>query len=534
MRVRAVTLALLAAAAAACTTAPPAARRSPAPIPEPASAPARSPRDQTREAIDGWLESAQDAVATGAVADFHDCESAVLQALPSCDCQVDQDPRCGEYVGHVLDELDRMAEQLQPASGELEPPPEPQPVPAERVAQEQAKAETETFDLPVVVNPEVTSLIEFYTGPYRDRFETALERASHLLPFIRAELRKAKAPEDLAYLPLVESAFNPVARSRARAQGLWQFMAGTARLYHLRCDGLVDERNDPYLATPAAISMLSELKATFGSWELALAAYNSGPGRVERALRRAHGETDFWTLRRYLPRQTRNYGPALWAALVVAKNPSAYGFPKLEEHVDCQARLEVSGALDIEVLAEKASLDADALAELNPALLRRITPSTGSYRLAIPCGSEQVVAAALAAIPPDQRVRRLFHVVRRGDTLAAIARRYGTTAETIASANRIRNVRALHIGQTLEIPRYPAVSRRTARPVRVAQAEPPPRHKRAGDPPKSGAPPERYVVRHGDTLYSIAHRFRTSVELLQRRNGLDGTRIQPGDVLLMP
>jgi membrane-bound lytic murein transglycosylase D len=248
---------------------------------------------------------------------------------------------------------------------------------------------------------------------------------------------------------------------------------------------------------------------------------------VQRALRRAKGATDFWSVRRHLPRETRNYVPGLWALLVVAKNPTAYGLPAVREVTECRATVPVDGALDLEVLAERSDLDREALAALNPALLRGITPAKGTYDLAVPCGTEQKTALALASIPPDQRVRKIFHTVRRGDTLGAIARRYGSSVNTIAGANNIRNPRALRIGQTLVIPRYP--SSRRAAPVRSATA--------ANALPSGGerqAAPDRYVVRRGDTLYDIARRYGVPLDELKRRNGLSGSLIKPGDVLMMP
>jgi len=475
-----------------------------------------------RAEVDALLTAAQDAVVRGELEEFHDCEAAIFEALWRCPEVAGQPNECPSYLDDALDELTRLAEQVEDGDVGEEPPPEPQPVPEERVAEVQKKARAAHFDLPVVINQEVTSLIDFYTGRYRERFIAALQRGGPYLPFIREELRKANLPEDLAYLPLVESAFNTRARSRARAQGMWQFMAGTAKLYGLRCDGLVDERNDPYLATQAAVRHLSDLFGTFDSWELALAAYNSGAGKVQRAVQRAKGNRDFWTLRRYLRRETRNYVPALWAIVVATKNPGAYGLPPIEENPVCIARVPVEGALDLDVLAERGRLDAEELAEINPALTRRLTSARGSYQLAVPCGREQQVADVIASIPPNERVRRFLHVVQAGDTPGAIARRYGSTVEAILAANGIRNPRALRIGQTLVVPRGPA-----ERPARAGARSGPAGEKVAA------AMPNRYVVRSGDTLYSIARRFGTSTEEIQRRNGLQDTTIRPGDVLLL-
>jgi len=484
--------------------------------------------DHAREEIDALLEMAQAGIDTAAPREAEACEIAALTALGRWASRLADNPEFIEYAGAVIDELGLLEAQRQPVTPGLEPPPEPQPVAAERVAEALAAAQGGRFDLPVVVHPEVASLIDYYTGPRREWLTAALERAGRWLPMIRAELAEAGLPLDLAWLPLVESAFHTHARSRARAQGMWQFMAGTARLYDLHVDGVVDERNDPYLATPAAVAHLGDLHATFGDWELALAAYNSGAGRVQRALKRAKGATDFWSVRRHLPRETRNYVPGLWALLVVAKNPTAYGLPVVEETTECRATVPVDGALDLEVLAERSDVDRERLGELNPALLRGITPMKGRYDLAVPCGTEQQVAAALASIPPDQRVRKVFHTVRRGDTLGAIARRYGTTVNTISAANNIRNPRTLRVGQTLVIPRYPTSGR--AAPVRSASATPA-QARTAGE---RQAAPDRYVVRRGDTLYDIARRYGVSVDELKRRNGLSGSLIKPGDVLLMP
>jgi membrane-bound lytic murein transglycosylase D len=497
--------------------------------------PVQAPPESSRETFDALLEAAQDAAAAGDAAEFQACESELARRLLDRRNPTSHDPGFEEFAIGLLDDLSRLAEQLEPMAGEFEGPPEPAPVAEERVAEAQARAHGERFDLPVVVNAEVASLIDFYAGPYRERLIAALERAETMLPFIREELRQAGLPGDLAFLPMVESAFNPRARSRARAQGLWQFVAGTGRLYGLRADGVVDERNDPFLSTKAAVAHLSDLHAMFGSWELALAAYNSGPGRVQTALRRGKGTTDFWQLRRYLPRETRNYVPALWAVLVIVKDAAAYGLPAIEERPVCLARVPVQGGLDLDVLGERGTISADRLADLNPALLYRLTPMKGTYQLAVPCGTEAEVAAAIEAIPPDQRVRRVFHVIRKGDTLGSIARRYGSTVDTIQTANGIRNPRALRIGQTLVIPRYPSGSRRPA-PEAQRAAQRSTRRPASAKAAESagGSSSERYVVRSGDTLYDIARRHGVTVTALKRHNGLDSNRIHPGDVLLMP
>lgn len=514
---------LVAAIVVACRTgAPPqattAAPRAAAGVPA-AALLATTPPDP-RDEVETLLTAAQDAVIQGDVSGFHDCESEVFRILDRAPELAIAAGDCPTYRDDVLDELARLDGLLDDDDeGTEEPPPEPQPVALEHVAELREKASLAKYDLPVLVNSEVTSLIDFYTGRYRERFIATLERASRYLPFIRAELKQAGLPQDLAWLPVVESAFNPRARSRAKAQGLWQFIAGTARLYSLRVDSLVDERNDPFLATHAAVRYLSDLHGMFGSWELALAAYNCGGGNIQRALRRSKGNADFWVLRRYLRRETRNYVPALWAVVVVSKDPATYSLPQFEDKPLCLARVPVEGALDIEVLAERASLDSDELANLNPALTLRLTPGDARYQLAVPCGREAHVADVLASIPESERVRRFLHVVKKGDTPGAIARKYGSTPDAILAANGIKNARSLRIGQTLIVPRGPVPPSIPRNPAAALKG--------------ASSAPEKYVVRPGDTLSRIARRFGTSPEELQKRNHLTDTTIRPGDVLLL-
>jgi membrane-bound lytic murein transglycosylase D len=499
--------------------------------------------ETARAQVDLLLESAHEA-ATGNQPDAaRSCESAVYVALSHCLQAAADDPLIATYVARVLDDLAVISEIAESGvDGDLladtadleEAPPDPLPVSPDQLVAEREKAREASFDLPVVVNAEVASLIEFYSGSYRARFAAAMERAGRYLPYIREELRRARLPLDLAYLPFVESAFNPRARSRARAQGLWQFMAGTARLYGVHCDRLLDERNDPYLATRAAVAHLADLHAMFGDWELALAAYNSGPGRVQQALRRARGTTDdFWMLRRYLPRETRNYVPALWAVLVIAKNPAAYGFAPIVERAECLGRVKVAGALDLQVLAEHATIDVELLADINPALIHGMTPMGGSYQLAVPCGQEQRFATVIAAIPHDRRVRSFTHVVAPGDTLSAIARRYSSSIETVAAANGVRNPRSLRVGQTLVIPRQTGAAQNPTQATGRRSAGAAHLGKQAtavsGRPATQRA--ERYRVQHGDSLYAIARRFGLSVERLKGINGLTSNVIKPGQWL---
>jgi membrane-bound lytic murein transglycosylase D len=485
-----------------------------------------------REDVDPLLEKARAAVADGDEEEYRDCEVAVAEVMAQHRDLYGMSPEFTAYVSEVFAELTSLDQDL--ADGDENAtalPSELAPVPQERVAEMQERASQLRFDLPVVVNQEVASLVDYYIGRGREWFIRASERGARYLPTIREELQRAGLPLDLAYLPMVESGFNARARSRARAQGLWQFVAGTGRLYDLHSDGLVDERNDPEKATRAAVRHLADLHGMFGDWELALAAYNSGAGRVLHAQKRAKGAKDFWSIRRALPKETRNYVPGLWAALVVAKNPTLYGLPVFEDCVPCSGRIPIDGALDLQVLAERAQLDIAVLADLNPALAHSITPR-GSYQLAVPCGEEQRLSAIVAGIPESERIKRFLHVVRKGDTPSSIARLYGSSVDAIMAANGLKSPRSLRIGQTLTVPRTPtrqgerthtATKPPTKAPAVSAQAAP------TATPARQKG--KRYVVRQGDTLSSIARRFGTSATELQRLNSISDSRINPGDVL---
>ncbi len=371
------------------------------------------------------------------------------------------------------------------------------------------------FDFPVVVNQEVVKLLDYYQSRGRKVTEEAIQRSGRYLPLIKAIFREEGLPQDLAYMAHAESLFKPKAYSRARARGIWQFMAGTARLYDLTVNYWLDERLDVVKATRSAARHLKDLKAEFGDWYLALAAYNSGPGRVARVLKR-HGELDYWSMasRRLLPRETRNYVPSIIASIFIYRNPERYGFNVTPDPPLEYEEVPVSDQVDLGVMAELMGVEAGVLEELNPALVRRVTPGNTTYAVKVPPGKGATLVARLADLPPSQRLRFQTHLVRRGETLSAIARRYGVSVDAVAAANNLRNIHRLSLGQELLIPVSGVSPRQTAS---------------AAGSQRGAAAPDRHVVRPGDSLYKIARTYGLRLVDLFRWNNLrPGALIHPG------
>jgi membrane-bound lytic murein transglycosylase D len=384
-------------------------------------------------------------------------------------------------------------------------------------AQAAAAVEAEKPDLPIELNEAVLSSIDLYQGRLRDWFEAALSRGQRHLPHIREVFAREGIPQDLAYVALVESAFKPTAYSRARARGVWQFIAATGRRYGLHQDWWVDERGDTEKATEAAARYLKQLHEMFGDWNLALAGYNAGEMKVVRAIRK-YKTSDFWQLRktRGFRRETKNYVPLIHAAIVIAKSPERYGFTVTPEPTPVFERVAIDGAYDLRVVAECAGEPVETLRSLNPELRRLATPAGRTFQLRVPDGRAAAVGECLAKLPSEKRVSFRSHVVRRGQTLGGIARANGVAARDIAEANGLAPRRRLRPGTELIIP-IPARSRVAA--VRHTSGEP------------TDAGRVRYRIRPGDTLSSIAARYNTTVSDLRAWNRLRGNAIAAGRFL---
>lgn len=367
------------------------------------------------------------------------------------------------------------------------------------------------FDFPVVVNRQVLQFLDYFQSQGRERTQEAMRRAGPYLPHFRRIFAEEAVPVDLVYMAHVESLFKPNAYSRARARGIWQFMAGTARLYGLQVNWWLDERLDFFKATRAAARHLRDLHEEFGDWYIALAAYNVGPGRIYRIFRR-HGRLDYWTMarRRMLPRETRNYVPSVLAAMIIYRHPERYGFEPPEETPLSSEEVSVPFQVDLQVVADLLGVSKGRLQELNPELVRGITPfGESDYRLRVPAGMGEKAAQALAELPPEKRLRWAHHRVRKGETLSHIAARYGVSVRAIAETNRLRSIHRLRIGQDLIIPLSDW---------------------RAGLPAPETA--DVHIVQRGESLYRIARRYGVRVEDLRVWNGLeDRDLIYPGQEL---
>lgn len=378
------------------------------------------------------------------------------------------------------------------------------------------------YDIPIVVNDDVRKWVAYFTGSGRKYYTRWLTRSTRWRPLMYAELEAREMPRDLVYLSMVESGYNAKAYSHAGAAGLWQFIESTGRLYDLRVDWWIDERRDPIASTDASLRHLTDLYTMFdGDWELAWAAYNTGPGRVRRARIRTSKDT-FWELSagNHLPSETRNYVPKIMAAAIIGHNLERYGFTDIAYEPAYEVdSIEVEGSVDLKVLARCAGLSLAEFQDLNPALRRWATPAS-TVRVHVPRGGGEAFTARLAEVPKSERVSFQRHTVRRGETLSKIAARYGVSVSTLVSTNRLRNADRIYVGMVLVIPRAGVT------PTQVADRSP-----TRATPARQRA--TTHTVRAGDTLSEIASRYGVSQSNLRSWNSLSGSTIYVGQRLAL-
>lgn len=355
--------------------------------------------------------------------------------------------------------------------------------------------------IPIPQHRTIDSAVRLFSVDMKESIQASLIRSGRYKALIDRALEEEKLPRGLAYLPVIESAYLPTLTSRAGAFGIWQFMPETAREYGLRVDWWVDERADPERSTRAAAEYLKDLHRMFGDWSLALAAYNCGPNRVRRKLAE-HGATTFWELLEAaaLPRETRGYVPTFYATLLIASDPATYGF-QLGETVEHDYRqVAVRGPVSLTYIAEAIGVGEELLRELNPALRRGVVPP-GRAMVSVPAEAAETLAARADSLPEEDAYMKFCSFrLRKGDTVARLARAIGTKPETILAMNNLDANDRVGAGDTLYLPVR-------AREIGALLAH----------SDRSGY---FHTVKKGDTLYSIARANGLTVAELRELNDL--------------
>jgi len=438
---------------------------------------------------------------------------------------VKSDERLQQEFDKITDEINKLEmAAFKAGDGFTEQPTEPAPIdeanqvtfPVDPNLKAQAEAELKNTqsDLPLMINDYVAGYINYFSSRGRGVFERALVRSGRYREMIQRIFKEQGVPQDLIYLAQAESGFHPLALSRARARGMWQFMSSRGVGYGLRRSWWVDDRQDPEKSTRAAARHLKDLYSQFGDWYLAMAAYNSGPGNVQQAVRRT-GFADFWELykRDVLPKETKNYVPIILAMTIMSKNPGQYGLdsvrPDPAEEYDA---VRVNYPVDLRLVAECIDAPVEEVVELNPSLLRRTTPKDQSFDLHLPPGSAEKYRAAIALIPVDKRVAWRYHKVQPGDTLVGIAKKYHTTEQAIFQANSLKDNDL-------------AGQERVVIPVSLAEAD--------ATRIRYSKYASRYKVHTGDTVLTIAEDFGVPPERIRRWNRLKGNGLRRGRLLII-
>ncbi|TET71907.1 MAG: LysM peptidoglycan-binding domain-containing protein [Candidatus Aminicenantes bacterium] len=374
--------------------------------------------------------------------------------------------------------------------------------------------------IPLVENEHVENQIKLFQNAERKFFEQSYKRSGLYMQMILEELRKAGLPEELSWVPLIESGFQVRAYSRARALGPWQFISSTGYRYGLKRDRWIDERMDPIKSTKAALKYLNDLHSHFGDWTTALAAYNCGEYKVKKVIRnqRFNYLDNFWDLYLMLPRETASFVPRFIATLLIVNDPEKYGFnlPTPDTPLEF-VRLPMNSPIRLSSLSKAMGLKENVLSSLNPELRHGATPGY-EYVLRVPLGFAEKAMIALNTLPtwiPPEATYRI-HRVRRGESLSIIAQRYRTSISAIARLNRLRRVDLIKSGQRLKIPVR----------GRSYASSPPPKLVKEGEK-------LIYIVRRGDSLYKIASAFSTTVGKIKKDNSLESDKLDVGQKIVI-
>ena len=547
--------------------------------PSPAAAPAPRPQatpDSVAELIalsNRHFEAAQRELKAGRQAAARTEFNRAVEVVVESPHGARTEPRVREHLDRLLERISiaesavvAQADTFQEKKPEAPPleqlltiPPSEKPAPTPSTTETVAEDLSETtYDIDIPLNPRVLSYVELFNGRLKGYLQDGLNRGAPYLPMIQEVFRSEGVPLDLAYVPLIESAFKTNAVSRAKAKGMWQFMRGTALENGLKHDWYIDERADPEKATRAAAKYLKTLYGMFGDWHLALASYNGGPGRIQRAMKRS-GKDDFWTLTatsRYLPRETREYVPLILAAVIVARNPGEYGMTLDAVPAPAVERVALATPVDIRRMADWAGVPVQTLQDLNPELRRWTTPLRMSpYEIKVPGGTADVILAKIAESDPLDLSPLNRHTVKKGETLLTIARKLKVTRSDLAEANYLSTKAQLRAGQSLIIPRAPSLlvattktpdsteasaatagssstlpdvapASDTGRTVKTAA-----RTTVAKPAPRSASVKVVHRVKAGETLTSIAKTYGTTVTAVKQTNRLRSNTIQTGQRL---
>jgi membrane-bound lytic murein transglycosylase D len=471
------------------------------------------------------------------VADFHagntdDAKQEfdnALNTLLDSNFDVRSDARLQNEFDHIVNGVNELypggTAEAEAAQQEQQQKSEPAPIDltndqtpsadAKTLAKAEAEIKHTRSDLPLMMTDQVAGYISYFSGRGRGVFERAFARSGRYHDMIVSTLKQEGVPQDLIYLAQAESGFHPLAVSRAGARGIWQFMAARGRGYGLGHSMWVDDRQDPEKSTRAAARHLKDLYAQFGDWYLAMAAYNSGPGTVQAAVKRT-GYADFWELyrRNVLPKETRNYVPIILAVTIMAKNPSQYGLDGVAmEHPPDFDTVTINYPVDLRLAAECVNSTPEELQDLNPSLLRTTTPHQGEFALHLPAGTKDQYATAIAAVPPDMRLWWRYATVHSGDTLASLARSYRVTAKAISEANHLDSSE-LTADAKVVIPIAPGKHPQSDNGTYAKRIT-------------------RYKVHKGDTVETVAENFGISAQMLRRWNGLRGDSLSGRKILAL-
>jgi membrane-bound lytic murein transglycosylase D len=500
----------------------------PLPVAEPphvAAPPLPPPLTVEQQRVKVLIKQVDDAYAQGE-ADYR--KGRLIEAKQEFDRAVDLMLASGIDIkadADLQDEFDRIVdgvnalemEALKQGNGFV---PKEEPTPAEAasdvtfvvdpnlVAKATADLATTKSDLPLVVNDYVATYINFFANTKKghNTLEHSFQRAGRYKAMIERVMAEEGVPQDLIYLAVAESGFNPRAlNGRSHAGGMWQFMPHGN--YGLARNAYVDERFDPEKSTRAYARYMKFIYDQMGDWYLSMAGYDWGAGNVQRAVEKT-GYADFWELyrRNDLPRETANYVPEILAAIIIANNPAQYGFddvtldpPVLTDTVT------INYSVNLRLVSDLTGAPVDELTVLNPSLLRTVTPPNASFDLHLPAGTAALYAQRIAAIPEGNRNAWRYHPVAPEDTLASVAREYRVTVPELAAANRLRPSESVEGIDALLVPTPPA--------------------------PEPAAHTRLYTVRRGETLVTISDRFGVPLSDLRRWNKIAGIKVQPGQRL---